>query len=152
MKKKELTKEFKEKYNNFIHSVELLDLFISELSFKRLGSPPEDRDIPIKVSLRPTKNSYKKIGENIYEITHGVSFKLEIVDENNPKKKSKFFELKAVYKLIYQSELELDDEIFELFSKRNVPINVIPFLRETIHNSMYRAGLPPFLLPIVKFD
>ena len=152
MKKKELTKEFKEKYNNFVHSVELLDLFISELSFKRLGFPPEDGDIPIKVSLRATKNSYEKVDKNIYEITHSVSFKLETFDKKEPKKKNKFFELKATYKLIYQSELELDDEIFELFSKRNIPVNIIPFLRETIHNSMYRAGLPPFLLPVVKFD
>ena len=149
MKKKEISKELQKKYNDFISSVELIDLLVNELSFKKLTSPPDSKNISIKVSLKPNNNAYRKTKENTYEITHGVQFKLETINEDESKKK-KFFELKVVFKLIYKSEIKLDNEIFELFVRRNIPINIIPFLREIIHNSMYRAGLSPFVLPLIK--
>ena len=134
-------------YNSFIHSLELRDIHISELSFKRSGDVPEDFHVPVKVTIKPTKNEYKKVGANLYEIAHRVLFRLEYTQE---KRRKVIFELKVTYKLIYQTEFELTDEIFKIFVERNIPINVMPFLRETVCNSMYRAGLPPILLPLIK--
>ncbi len=137
----------KENYNNFIGSLALEDIYISDLSFKRSGNLPTDIQVPVKVTIKPTKNEYQKVDTNLYEITHRVLFKLEYIQERQRKV---FFEFKATYKLIYRTKFELTDEIFKIFVERNVPINVIPFLRETISNSMYRAGLPPILLPLAK--
>ncbi len=137
----------KEDYNNFIRSIELEEIYVSDLSFKRFGNLPEDIEISVKVIIKPTKNEYKKIDSDLYEITHRILFKLEYIQEAQRKA---FFELKATYKLNYRTKLELTDEIFKIFIKRNIPINVAPFLRETISNSMYRAGLPPILLPLLK--
>jgi len=136
-------------YNNFIRSIELEDIYVSDLSFKRFENIPEDIQIPVKVTIKPTKNGYKKVDTDLYEVTHRVLFKLEYIQERQRKV---FFELKATYKLIYRTKFELTDEIFKIFVERNVPINVIPFLRETISNSMYRAGLPPILLPLIKSE
>ena len=136
-------------YNNFIRSIELEDIYVSDLSFKRFENIPKDIQIPVRVTIKPTKNEYKKIDTDLYEVTHRVLFRLEYIQERQRKI---FFELKVTYKLIYRTKFELTDEIFKIFVERNVPINVIPFLRETISNSMYRAGLPPILLPLVKSE
>jgi preprotein translocase subunit SecB len=145
----DISSELKEEYNRFVHSLELLNIYIEALSFKKTGDVPENDQIPIKVTLKPTKNAYRETEENTYEISHTVLFRLEYIENA---KKEKFFELKATYKLVYRSKVKLTDEIFKIFVKKNVPINVFPFLRETVHNCMYRAGLPPLLLPLVKLD
>jgi preprotein translocase subunit SecB len=44
----------------------------------------------------------------------------------------------------------MDDELFELFKKRNVPVNINPYARELIQNAMTRVGLPPFTLPVLR--
>jgi preprotein translocase subunit SecB len=139
--------EFIKRYNEFIHSLELIDIYVAELTFKRLENIPEDKQIPVKVIVKPTKNEYKKAGTDLYEITHRVLFRLEYVEEEQEKL---FFELKVTFKLFYRSKRELNDEIFKIFVERNIPINVFPFLREIVCNSMYRAGLPPILIPLMK--
>ncbi len=139
--------DFIKKYNEFIHSLELVDIYAAELTFKRLESFPENNQIPVKVTIKSTKNEYKKIKTDLYEITHRVLFKLEYVEESQEKL---FFELKVTFKLFYRSKHELNDEIFKIFVKRNIPVNVFPFLREIVCNSMYRAGLPPILIPLKK--
>ena len=147
MKKDEITDELVREYNDFVRSLELLDMYIEELHFKRKGEIPEDRQIPIKVTLKSTKNAYREIEEKTYEISHHVLFELEYMKNNAGRK---FFEMKVTYKLVYKSKVKLTDEVFKLFVKKNVPVNVIPFLRETVCNCMYRAGLPPLLLPLAK--
>ncbi len=42
-------------YNNFIRSIELEDIYVSNLSFNRYGNVSEDVQIPIKVTIKPTK-------------------------------------------------------------------------------------------------
>lgn len=139
--------DFIKKYNEFIHSLELVDIYVAELTFKRLKNIPENNQIPVKVTLKSTKNEYKRVKTNLYEITHRVLFKLEYVEESQEKL---FFELKVTFKLFYRSKHELNDEIFKIFVEKNIPVNVFPFLREIVCNSMYRAGLSPILIPLKK--
>ncbi len=139
--------DFIKKYNEFIHSLELVDIYIAELTFKRLKDIPENNQVRVKVTIKATKNEYKKVETDLYEITHRVLFKLEYVKEGH---RNLFFELKVTFKLFYRSKHELTDEIFKIFVERNVPVNVFPFLREIVCNSMYRTGLPPILIPLKK--
>ena len=147
--KKGLPKEFEEDYNRFIRSLKLLDIYVSELSFSRARNVSPDDQIPVKVSLRKTKASYKTVGEGVYEISYTALFKVSCVEDRGD---AEFFRLRVTYGLVYETKVELTDDIFEAFIDRNLPLNIVPFLRETIYNSMYRAGLPPLLLPLVKFE
>ena len=141
--------ELIKKYNEFIHSLELVDIYVTELTFKRLKDIPENNQVPVKVTVKPTKNEYKKVETDLYEITHRVLFKLEYM---KGERENLFFELKVTFKLFYRSKHELTNDIFKIFVERNIPINVFPFLREIICNSMYRAGLPPILIPLKTTD
>jgi len=60
------------------------------------------------------------------------------------------FDLKGVFTLIYSISGEMDDETFELFKKRNIPVSLHPYARELIQSMMQRAGLPSFVLPAFK--
>jgi len=141
--------ELIKKYNEFIHSLELVDIYVAELTFKRLKDISKNNQVPVKVTVKPTKNEYKKVETDLYEITHRVLFKLEYM---KGERENLFFELKVTFKLFYRSKHELTNDIFKIFVERNIPINVFPFLREIICNSMYRAGLPPILIPLKTTD
>lgn len=47
----------------------------------------------------------------------------------------------------YESRAPMTEALFPLFAKVNVPVNVRPFLRETVGNLMLRVGWPPLVLP-----
>lgn len=137
----------KEEYDNFIKNLELLNLYLSECRFKRADSELDDHSIEVTASLELIKNEYKQLKDNTFEVKHSVNF---ILSFNKDSKKIKLFELKAVFMLIYKNKIKITDEIFDLFSKKNIPLNIMPYLREFVTNSMYRTGLPPILLPVTK--
>ena len=137
----------KEEYDNFIKHLELLNLYLSECRFKRADSELDDHSIEVTASLELIKNEYKQLKDNTFEVKHSVNFVLSF---NKDSKKIKLFELKAVFMLIYKNKIKITDEIFDLFSKKNIPLNIMPYLREFVSNSMYRTGLPPILLPVTK--
>jgi preprotein translocase subunit SecB len=137
----------KEEYDNFIKNLELLNLYLSECRFKRADSELGNHNIEVTASLELIKNEYKQLKDNTFEVRHSVNF---ILSFNKDSKKIKLFELKAVFMLIYKNKIKITDEIFDLFSKKNIPLNIMPYLREFVTNSMYRTGLPPILLPVTK--
>ena len=47
----------------------------------------------------------------------------------------------------YTSSQSMTNELFAVFAQTNLPLNVHPFLRETIANLTMRAGWPPLILP-----
>ena len=135
----------KEEYNDFIKGIEFTDIRVDELSFKRFDIDKSSikEDTPASITLKPTKNEYKLLKDNRCDVKSSILFRIEA-------EKNKVFELKVKFRLIYKCKVPINNEIFEVFSKRNIPFNIFPFLREIIHNSMYRAGLPPFLVPFLK--
>lgn len=63
-------------------------------------------------------------------------------------------DLTCAYRIHYRSSVALTEEIFAEFSRRNVPLNAWPFLRETVMSVTQRFGwmglvLPPFKVPAV---
>ena len=74
-----------DEYNSFIEQIELVDIYISELRIKRMGNLPEKQKNPFKVTLKPTRTEYKKLTDDLYEITHRVLFKLDYKKQNMKK-------------------------------------------------------------------
>jgi hypothetical protein len=56
----------------------------------------------------------------------------------------------ATFELTYEAESELTDEIFAVFRRFNLPVNVWPFFREFVHTVLARVNWPVFLLPALK--
>jgi len=141
------TKVNKEEYDNFIKHLGLLNLYLLECRFKRADLELDNHNIEVTASLKLIKNEYKQLKDDTFEVKHSVNFTLSF---NKDTRKIKLFELKAVFMLIYKNKIKITDEIFDLFSKKNIPLNIMPYLREFVTNSMYRTGLPPILLPVAK--
>jgi preprotein translocase subunit SecB len=136
------------RYNELIKDIELSDIYLGSVQFKRHAFPDPDTYTDVRASLTTGKSTYKSSEGELF-IQQQFQFLLEEVSDDR-KKSRKLFELKGTYCLLYQSAQTIDDEIFELFKNRNIPINLHPYTRELIHNSMARAGLPPFILPALK--
>lgn len=136
------------RYDELIDGIELLDIYLGSAQFKRHAFPDPDAYPEVKASFTTGKSSYKACDRELC-IDQEVIFLLEEVTENQ-KKTRKMYDLKGVFTLIYHISGEMDDEIFELFKKRNIPVNLHPYARELIQNMMQRAGLPSFVLPTFK--
>ncbi len=132
------------KYNEFVRGIELEDLYIDNFTFKRMKLELDslDTDVPVSIVFKITKNSYETINDR-FEISSSVIFRIKRDDKM-------LFEMKCRVISKYRYKIELNDDLFDSFSKRNLPITLFPFLRELIANSMYRAGLPPILIPFLK--
>lgn len=136
------------RYGELINSVDLMDIYLGSAQFKRHAFPDPDDFPEVKVNFSASKTSYKTLGEEL-QVDQEIRFLIEDVSIDK-KKSRKIFELKGVFTLIYHSAVEMDDELFGLFKKRNIPVNLHPYVRELIHNLMTRAGLPSFTLPTLK--
>lgn len=135
-------------YLEFIEGIELLDIFLGTGSFKRNGFPDPKKYPEVSASLTHGKTQYKQ-GKKHFEVDHEIILSIEETSEK-PKKKHKLFEAKALFTLIYRTATPVTEEVFEEFKKKNIPVNLQPYMREYIHNCMSRAGLPPFTLPVLK--
>lgn len=136
------------RYGELINGLELLDIYLGSAQYKRHAFPDPETFPEVKVNFSAGKTNYKNLEGELY-VDQEVRFLLEDVSVDR-KKSRKLFELKGVFTLIYHSEIIMDDELFDLFKKRNIPVNLHPYVRELIHNSMTRAGLPSFVLPTLK--
>lgn len=136
------------RYGELINGLELLDIYLGSAQYKRHAFPDPETFPEVKVNFSAGKTNYKNLEGELY-VDQEVRFLLEDVSVDR-KKSRKLFELKGIFTLIYHSEIIMDDELFDLFKKRNIPVNLHPYVRELIHNSMTRAGLPSFVLPTLK--
>ena len=141
--------KFRERYSRFINGLRLEDMFIEEGSFKRLILSIED--IPetahLEVAVKPTNTEFPVLKDKQFEVRQTLSCSLKFV---NKKRKIPLTKIKVSYYLRYSSEVEVEEKFFDIFQKRNIPVQIWPYLREFIGNCMYRMGLPPLVLPVMK--
>ena len=136
-------------YDDFIKQVDLIDIHLISVEYKKIENPDPDWYPQIEVNFKPKKATYCQ-GEDCFEVEQEVQFTLSECDSKKEAKSRKLFELKAVFAITYMSNAVMNDEMFELFRKRNIPVNIHPYARELIQNAMLRVGLPPFTLPALK--
>lgn len=136
-----------EKYRVFISGLEIEDIRLTSAQYKRLGTPSPEECPEVKVSLTPGKTKYRQKDGNL-SITQDILFLIEELEDEEGKS-HKVFELKAQYVLSYSTKTKIDDDLFDLFKKRNIPVNLHPYVRELVQSTMVRVGLPPFTLPVL---
>ncbi|PNU20867.1 hypothetical protein C2E25_04560 [Geothermobacter hydrogeniphilus] len=136
------------KYEKLISGIEMEEIFLSSVKYKRSGTPDPEKYPEVRVSFTPEKASYKQKGNQL-EVRQKFIFLLDEFEDGD-QKPHKLFELKGEYALTYRSEAKMDDELFELFKARNIPVNLQPYIRELVQSSLTRVGLPPFTLPVLK--
>lgn len=93
-----------------------------------------------------TKNSVRLLDrkERLFYLEHSY----ELVASSGPRKDFAL-KIECAYNLSYRADKELPEEFFQIFMKRNVPVNTWPYFREFVHNITIRMGLPPLTLPLL---
>jgi preprotein translocase subunit SecB len=139
-----------EKYRKFISGLDIEDIYLTSAQFKRLGTPDPEKCPDVKITFTPGQSKYRQKGGYL-SITQDIRFLLEEI-EDEESKTHKIFELKGQYALVYSADLKIDAELFELFKRRNIPVNLHPYVRELVQSTLVRVGLPPFTLPVLKLN
>jgi hypothetical protein len=132
----------KELYNKFIDSLELIEEFIPEFTWKRHISaidPKKKINLDIKFkSVKPKINSDFFICGDTLEIK-GID------DEENIQ-----FRIKGTILLRIISKSEINQECVKFYSENTVQLSTIPVFRSLVRESLIKMGLPPFTLPFLK--
>ena len=110
------------------------------------NSTTELRIEKIEQDAEPSKTFYTYI--YFYDIG------IRSIDKTSPINESEdikvLFEIKARFKVIFRSMVELEEECSEEFGKYNVGHNVWPYWREYVQNSCQRMGIGVVEVPFYK--
>jgi len=129
---------FKE-YNNFVEQIEMDDIRIVAIQVHILDYSYFPTSAEVK---RRTQASYES-AEGQFNVSH--RYNLTILDKETREDKAK---ISVTFYVSYSSKIPINDDLFEIFKVRNLPLNTWPYLREFIHNVTMRLGWPPFIAPL----
>lgn len=137
-----------EKYTEIIDGIEILEICLNDLKFKKHNFPDPEKYPDVKATFTAAKSKYKQDNGHL-EVFQDIEFLLEEFTGDREKSR-KVFELKAGFNLLYSLKNAINEDLFEVFKKHNIPVNLHPYARELIQSSLTRVGLPPFTLPVLK--
>lgn len=131
-----------EQYNAFIKQVDLNWVYLESCSTKRHRLP----------NLEASISYDEKVGRRSYEHTDDgfralFNYQIKLVEAEQ---ETPFAEIKCIYAAEYSSEIPMDDNIFSVFRELNLPLNVWPYVREFVHGTTSRMGLPALVLRSLK--
>ncbi len=137
-------------YEDFCKGIEIEQINVIELAFKKLKNPFNKKDELIWFTYNAGDASYNHISENKLAIFQKYSFDAyEETKTRKGEKRDDFFTLEATFELVYKTENEMNDEIFDSFSDR-ISIICHPFFREILSTSLMKSGMPPTNLPLLQ--
>jgi len=124
--------------------------FITKLSLKEIkmlsaaAKVEKDFSPPASVKIKDNKK-YEVLGEGSFRVLQ--EYTLQATESGEKRIR---FEVKALYSLIYSSEVPITDEIFKIFSYSNLTLHTWPYFRQFVHEMTLRMNLPPLLLDVIR--
>ncbi len=131
-----------EEYGEFIKGIELKDVYLSSSKIKRLREP--DLDALLRYGPKRGKSKYGKSGDGFYGT---FNFHVDLLEEGD---ETPFGEINVTFVVSYVSEKRMTQKIFDIFQDYNLPLNAFPYVREYIHTTTHRMGMPALILPTMK--
>jgi len=142
--------EVAEKYNNFRDGVEIVNIEIRKLSLNKTGNPEEKGYKTLIFGFKNESSRYEKISTSLLGVFQDMIFTIFEMKEKDEKTKKSIFDLKVTFYLLFKTKEKIDDEIFDLFVKNDIPVKIHPYFREVVSNMLMRAGLPAITIPIYE--
>lgn len=131
-----------EKYNKFIDSLELLEEFVPECSWKRhIKELDPKQKINLEIKLTKVK---PEIFSKMFIC--GDTLSIKGVDEE----KTLHFQIKGTILLKIVSSVDIDEECVKFYSENTVQLSTVPAFRSLVRETLIKMGLPPFTLPFLK--
>jgi len=129
-------------YNKFIDSLELLEDYISDFSWKRYIDKIDPKK---KITLDMTlEHVDPKIGNNFFIC--GNTLTVKGLDVN----KKVQFKVKGTVLLRIACNVEIDEQCVKYYSENTVQLTTVPAFRTLVKEALMKMGLPPFTLPFLK--
>ena len=129
-------------YSEFIAGIELRYLWLAALEVRNDHGPTTPQPGGVRVEDEATWEP-RDGGFRIYHV-------YDLVFSGAGDTETPIATLRVTYGLEFSSALPLTDELFEVFSTVNVPVNTWPHLRELVASMLGRFGWQPFALPTLK--
>ena len=138
--KKKLTPK---EYLKVISSIDLQEIYLESSSTS-----------VIREEIFKTKQLGVSIGEKAkleriddkYSVCH--NYELTVPAADSPDKN--ILRITATFRLVFSSNIKIEEDFFSVFKKANLRINTWPYFREFVQNSTQRMHIPPLTLPFFK--
>lgn len=138
--------EFSVRYNLFVGAVTLEAIRITSLEAKVISEPHRARHVRLALAYPNPPAPSRGRGQEIaflWQVSTSISAgrgseELQVA--------SVVVNMKAEYR--WRKHLAVDDDVLDVFAKRNVPVNVWPWLRRLVSETCVDMGLQAPLLPL----
>ena len=142
--------QVRERYNDFIQGLEILNICLKEVKYVRGFLLDREKYPIVNISLLPKNPKFiQKKNSNNLKINFKIEFRLDQRKTKKEKPKN-IFKLEAIYEVDYEVQKPMDESVFEIFMTNNIPLNIHPYIRHLVQDSMLKVGLPPLILPVIK--
>jgi len=142
-KKKLRPKVSPKEYREFIKGVQLLGIIVKASQARRIA---DTIDLSRSADLNTTERAeFKMTDGNTCVVQHHYDLSMAYTGE-----KDRLLEIECTFELGLRVASPMTKDYFDVFAKVNLPLNTWPYLREFVHSSISRMGLPPVVLPLVK--
>ena len=133
-------------YAEFIRNIEIRAVLLEELE-AQIGELPQGR-LGFHLEIKPVDEEPVPLNGGF---SAGLYFEVRfLVREKEGDKEHEFGHVRAVWRGVYQSKALPEKEIFALFAKRNLPVNLWPYFRVQVDQITAQMGLPRLVLPAFK--
>ena len=138
---KETGKSILQEYRKFIRQVDIRDVRVVAARMDVI-----DRDYYPSSSLVSwtVDAEYEPTGDG-FNVLH--RYRVRVRNKGSKQDKAR---ISVTFLVTYTSKIAVNDELFDVFRERNLPINTWPYFREFVHNSLMRMGWPPFIAPVFR--
>ena len=142
-KKKLRPKVSPKEYREFIKGVQLLGIIVKASQARRIA---DTIDLSRSADLNTTERAeFKMTDGNTCVVQHHYDLSMAYTGE-----KDRLLEIECTFELGLRVASPMTKDYFDVFAKVNLPLNTWPYLREFVHSSISRMGLPPVVLQLVK--
>jgi len=130
-----------EKFNKFSENLALTGISLNKMDAKYNDDMPATENE--KQVFIDKKAFYQVIDSNHFKVYQ--DFALAIADKDD--KDNVALQVNSTFVLSFESEMKIDDEIFEILAQTTVLITAWPYFRELVQSATTRMGVPPVVIP-----
>jgi hypothetical protein len=140
-KKKEIGNKSipREEYAEFISQIELMNLWLHSAHVSNHHGPESPEQVQIGIDSSARWESHSSGFRAFHE------FEVNVVSDGTT-----IADIRVTFGTQFQSATSMTDELFDLFSEVNLPVNTWPYLREYLTSTFGRMQWLPFTLPALK--
>jgi hypothetical protein len=135
-----------DQYNELIKQIDLIDICTQSAHFENPGCD----ELPNTNSVSYTTKTWFINIENHTEFHAFQQYNVNIKDTKIRGNKKTIAKLWVIFRVTYSTKIPMNDTLFEIFQKSNLPLNTWPYFREFTHNSFTRMGWSKIIAPSYK--